>query len=108
MLEYVYRFTVDRGKTVEFVEWVRTNEADLKEHTRPGWSYLGTWLTVGAFGKYSGESRWSLESYAALGEGWGDETAQRLLAEFLEMTDNVAFEATLLRSAATVSTVPNT
>lgn len=107
MLEWVYRFNVDRGKLNEFVDWLRANEDNLREHTRPGWSYIGTWMTVGGFGEYSGESRWSLESYAALGEGWGDETAQRLLAEFLEMTDNVAREATLLRSASTVLTAPD-
>lgn len=107
MLEWVYRFTVDRGKLNQFVDWLRANEDKLHEHTRPGWTYLGTWMTVGGFGRYSGESRWSLESYAALGEGWGDETAQALLTEFLEMTDHVAHEATLLRSAATVQTVPD-
>ncbi len=107
MLEWVFRFTVDRGRLNEFVDWLRDNEDDLRAHTRPGWSYLGTWMTVGGFGKYSGESRWQLESYAALGEGWGDETAQRLLSEFLDMIDNVAQEASLLRNVATVQTAPN-
>ena len=26
MLEYVYRFTIDRGKQNEFIEWLNTNE----------------------------------------------------------------------------------
>lgn len=107
MLEYVFRFTVDRGKQNEFIEWLRANEADFEEHTRPGWSYLGTWMTVGGLGDYSGESRWALESYSALGEGWGDEVAQRLLSEFLAMTDNVHREVSLLRSVATVQSAPN-
>ena len=107
MLEWIYRFTVDRGKMNEFVQWVRDNEDNFREHTRPGWTYIGTWMTVGGFGKYSGESRWSLESYEALGSGWGDETSQRLLKEFLEITDNVANEATLLRSVTTVQAAPN-
>lgn len=107
MLEYVFRFTVDRGRVNEFIDWVRANEDDLREHNRPGWSYLGTWFTVGGFGDYTGESRWSLESYDALGEGFGDETAQRLLSEFLAITDHVHREVTLLRAAGTVQTAPN-
>jgi hypothetical protein len=107
MLEYVFRFTVDRGRQNEVIEWLRTNEENLKNHTRPGWTYLGTWLTVGGFGDYDGESRWALESYASLGEGWGDETAQRLLSEFFGMVDHVNREANLLRSVATVQSAPN-
>lgn len=107
MLEYVYRFTIDRGKQNEFIEWLSTNEENFKEHARPGWTYLGTWLTVGGFGEYDGESRWALEGYASLGEGWGDKAAQQLLAEFLMATDNVHNQANLLRSVATVSSPPN-
>jgi len=107
MLEYVFRFTVDKGKQNEFIEWLRTNEDDLKEHTRPGWTYIGTWMTVGGFGEYDGESRWALESYESLGEGWGDEVAQRLLSEFLMSTDNVQRQVSLLRSVNTVQSVPN-
>ena len=107
MLEYVFRFSVDRGRQNEFIDWLRTNEDDFKEHTRPGWTYLGTWMTVGGLGEYDGESRWSLESYASLGEGWGDEVAQQLLADFLMTTDNVHQQANLLRNVATVSSAPN-
>jgi hypothetical protein len=107
MLEYVFRFTVTKGRQNEFMEWIRANEDRLREHSRPGWSYLGTWVTVVGFGDYSGESRWSLESYASLGEGWGDEIAQQLTSEFLNMVDNVHREANLLRSVGTASSLPN-
>lgn len=107
MLEYVFRFTVDRGKQNEFIEWLRASEDDFREHPRPGWSYLGTWMTVGGFGSYSGESRWAVEDYAALGAEWGDETAQRLLSEFLSLTDNVHRDVNLLRNVTTVQSAPN-
>lgn len=108
MLEYVWRFTVDKGRQNEFVEWVRDNSEDLRNHTRPGTKFLGVWMTVGGLGEYSGEIRWSLESYATLGEGWGDETAQRLLAEILAMTDHIHRDATLLRNVDTVQVLPET
>ena len=107
MLEYVFRFTIEKGRQNEFIEWIRSNETRLAEHSRPGWSYLGTWMTVGQFGNYSGEQRWSLESYSSLGEGWGDEIAQQLGAEFFGMIDGVHNEANLLRSVSTVSSMPN-
>jgi hypothetical protein len=107
MLEYVYRFTVDKGKQNEFIDWLQENEENFKEHPRPGWTYIGTWMTVGGFGEYDGESRWTLESYASLGEDWGDEIAQQLLGDFLMTTDNVHWQANLLRSVATVSFPPN-
>ena len=107
MLEYVFRFTIVHGRQNEFIEWLRANEDRLREHTRPGWTYVGTWFTVGGFGDYTGESRWTLESYASLGEGWGDEIAQQLTSEFLLMTDVVHREANLLRNVSTVSSVPN-
>ncbi|MDH3462849.1 MAG: hypothetical protein OEM32_04395 [Acidimicrobiia bacterium] len=104
MLEYVYRFTIEKSKQSEFIEWLRANEDQLRAHPRPGWTYLGTFMTVGAFGEYDGESRWELDSYASLGEGWGDEVARQLLGEFLDSTDNVHRQANLLRNVATVST----
>ena len=107
MLEYVFRFTVAKGRQNEFMEWLRANENRLQEHTRPGWAYLGTWVTVGGFGDYTGESRWSLESYASLGEGWGDEIAQQLTSEFLGMVDNVHRQVSLLRSVTTATSLPN-
>ncbi len=107
MLEFVFRFIIDKGKQNEFIEWLRTNEENFKEHTRPGWTYLGTWMTVGGFGEYDGESRWSLGGYASLGEGWGDEVSQRLISEFILTTDNVHKQTNLLRSVATVDSAPN-
>lgn len=108
MLQYVFRFTVDRGKSNEFVDWLKANEENFQNHARPGWTYLGTWMTVGGLGEYDGEARWGLDSYASLGEGFGDEVAQRLLSEFLQITDNVHQQVTLLRSVATVQSAPNT
>ncbi len=56
MLEYVFRFNVVKGKQNEFIDWLRANEDDLRTHTRPGWTYIGTLMTVGGFGDYDGES----------------------------------------------------
>lgn len=106
MLEYVFRFNVEKGKQIAFIDWLRANEDDLRAHTRPGWTYLGTLMTVGGFGDYDGESRWALESYASLGEGWGDEVAQRLLGEFFEQIQTDS-ESTLLRDVTTVQSAPN-
>jgi hypothetical protein len=104
MLQYVFRFTVDRGKAGEFIEWLRANEENFKEHARPGWTYLGTWMTVGVFGSYDGESRWELDGYESLGSDFGDEMAVGLLKDFINSTDNVHREANLLRSVSTVNT----
>ena len=106
MLQYVYRFTADRGKVNEFIAWLRDNEDNFKEHARPGWTYLGTWMTVGGFGDYDGESRWELDAYESLGSDFGDEVAVKLLEEFLLTTDNVHFQANLLRSVSTIETPP--
>ena len=107
MLEYVYRYTVEKGRQNEFMDWIRENQDRLREHACPGWGYLGTWVTVGGFGDYTAESRWSLESYESLGAGWGDEIAQELGSQLMMMTENVHREATLLRSVATASSMPN-
>jgi hypothetical protein len=64
-------------------------------------------MTVGGFGDYDGEVRWSLDSYASLGEGWGDETAQRMLSEFFAMVDANDHQANLLRNVETVQSPPN-
>jgi hypothetical protein len=106
MLEYVFRFNVEKGKQNEFIDWLRANEDDLKTHTRPGWTYIGTLMTVGGFGDYDGESRWALESYASLGEGWGDDVAQRLLGEFFALIETKR-DVSLLRNVATVQSAPN-
>jgi hypothetical protein len=106
MLEYVFRFNVEKGKQNEFIDWLRANEDDLKTHTRPGWTYVGTLMTVGGFGDYDGESRWALEGYASLGEGWGDDVAQRLLSEFFALIETKP-DVSLLRNVATVQSAPN-
>jgi hypothetical protein len=107
MLEYVWRFTINQGQQNEFIEWLRANGEDLKNHTRPGSTYLGTWITVNGLGAYSGEARWALDGYASLGEGWGDQISQRLLSEWLAMTDNIHRYVTLLRSVETVQSLPD-
>lgn len=106
MLEDVFRFNVEKGKQNELIEWLRANEDDLRTHTRPGWTYLGTLMTVGGFGDYDGASRWALESYASLGEGWGDEVAQRLLAEWLALIETTT-DVSLFRNVSTVQSAPN-
>jgi hypothetical protein len=106
MLEYVFRFNVEKGRQNEFIDWLRANEENFKAHARPGWAYIGTSMTVGGFGEYDGESRWSLESYASLGEGWGDEVAQRLLGEFFALIETKR-DVSLLRNVATVQSAPN-
>ena len=63
-------------------------------------------MTVGGFGDYDGESRWALESYASLGEGWGDDVAQRLLGEFFALIETKP-DVSLLRNVATVQSAPN-
>jgi hypothetical protein len=85
----------------EFVEWVREHTGDVRNHTRPRTTYLGTWLTVGGLGEYSGEIPWAPESCATLGEDRGHETAQRLLAE-------IHRDATLLGNVDTANVLPDT
>lgn len=106
LLEYVIRFSVEKGRQIEFMDWINANDERLREHSRPGWTYLGTWVTVGGFGAYTGETRWSLEGYESLGSDWGDEVAQQLGGEFMGMIDTVHREANLLRSATTASSMP--
>ncbi len=106
MLEYVFRFSVDKGRQSEFMDWIRENQDRMEQHNRPGWAYLGTWVTVGGFGNYTGESRWSLDNYESLGSGWGDEIAVELGSQFFSMIDPVHREANLLRSTATASSMP--
>jgi len=106
MLEYVFRFNVEQGKQNEFIDWLRVNEDDVRTHTRPGWSYIGTLMTVGGFSDDDGESRRAVESYASLGEWWGDDVAQRSSGEFVALIETKR-DVSLLRNVATVQSAPN-
>src|SRR5438874_3233010 len=53
----------------------------LHEHNFPGWTYLGTWFSVLSLGDFDSEDRFEVESYEALGSGFGDDEAQRLMRE---------------------------
>ena len=102
MLEYVFRFSIEKGRTGEFLQWVRDNDQALRDHTSEGWTYLGMWFTARAFGDYQVESRHQVADYASLGGDLSDE-GRAVLAEFLSFVDSSRpNHATLLRSAATV------
>ncbi len=104
MLQWTYRFNVKPGKATSFRDWVLKNEQALRDHASPGWKYLGTWFSVRGFGSFDCEVRWEIESYGALGAGFGDEENQRLLNEFIgDFIDHTTRpEASLLRSASDV------
>ena len=55
------------------------------------------------FGQYDCERRWELDDYAALGEGFGTETLQKLALEYVEFTDTSrGMEASSMKSAGDV------
>ncbi len=87
-MQYVSRYHLKPLKLTEYRQWLLDNESLLVEHAPAGWTYLGTWFTVMGFGKYECESRWELDGYGTLGAGWGDETNQRLMREWMEFTDD--------------------
>lgn len=80
------------------------NDQAIKEHQPPGWTYLGTWFSVRAFGAFDVEARFQLESYDALGAGFGDDEGMRLNRElfdnFADLT--VRPQAALDRSSSDV------
>jgi len=104
VLEYSYRYNILSGKAGAYRDWLLTNDKPLHEHTPPGWTYLGTWFAVRGFGDFDCEARFGVESYEALGSGFGDDEAQRLLRElfegFIDWTTRPI--ATLYRSASEV------
>lgn len=103
MLEWTFRFNVKVGMVGKLRDWVNANEAGLREHTPPGWAYLGTWFSVRGFGDYDGELRYSVESYAALGAGLGDDEYQRLQREMFDFIDySTRPHACLYRPASSI------
>jgi hypothetical protein len=104
MLEYTYRYNIMLGKAGAFRDWLLANDEDLHDHQPPGWTYLGTWFAVRGFGDFGCEGRFQIESYEALGSGFGDDEAQRLVRElfedFIDWTTRPV--ATLYRSASEV------
>ena len=93
----------------EFFSWPVHKGKDLswlKNHE--------TWTSIfsvdcryGFFGSYDVESRWDIDGYAALGAGFGDETAVQLMNDWFEFVDRSRpFEATLYKSASEVDVLP--
>jgi hypothetical protein len=108
-MQYVTRYYVKPYKANEFQAWLEENEAAYAENAPEGWTYLGTWGTVHWLGKYDAETRWELDDYASLGEGWGDETFQRLSLEWWEFMDLTRdIETNLMKSMSVVSIHPGT
>ncbi|MDJ0925881.1 MAG: hypothetical protein QNJ77_15125 [Acidimicrobiia bacterium] len=102
-MQYVLRYQVPSAKATAYRSWLLENDQALRDHAAEGWHYLGTWFTVRGFGEYAAESRWDLTGYEALGSGFGDEIAQRLLGEWFDMIDaDAGMDATLLKSASEV------
>lgn len=104
MLEYTLRFNIRTGRVVAFRDWLKANDASLREHTAPGWTYLGTWFGVRGFGDYDCETRYSLEGYDALGAGFGGDEGMRLMRDLYEeyVDWSTRPQASLFRSAAEV------
>ena len=106
-MQYVLRYDAKPGMSGAFRDWMRENEHDFKDHAAEGWHYLGTWFTVRVFGDSGVETRWEIDDYAALGSGFGDETAIRLANDWFEFVDQSRpMRATLLKSAAEVDVLP--
>ncbi len=110
MLQYVYRFSVLKGKSGSFIEWINENDQNFREHSAEGWHYLGTWFIVRGFGDYQAEMRWDLDDYAALGAGFGDAVNQRLLNEFFTdfLDEGAPAQAYLLKGSTVVESAPGT
>ena len=103
-MQYIVRYQLKPMQAPAFHKWLAENEASIKENAPQGWAYLGTWFTVRGFGRFQCETRWELDDYGDLGTGWGNETYQRLMREWLEFSDQTQDgETYLMKSAAEVS-----
>jgi hypothetical protein len=100
-MQYVTRYHLKPLKVAEYRQWLLDNESLLAEHAPEGWTYLGTWFTVMGFGKFECESRWEVDDYGALGSGWGDETYQRLMREWMEFYDQSRDDENYLMKSTT-------
>lgn len=104
MLEWTIRYNIKTGRVVEFRDWLSANDAGLREHVAPGWTYIGTLFSVRGFGDYDCETRYGVASYEALGSGFGGDEGQRLLRElYVEFIDwSTRPQVSLFRSAGEV------
>ena len=108
-MQYVLRYDALPGKGGPLRDWIRDNEDGLRDTAAPGWHYAGTYFTVRNFGSYAVETRWDLDDYAALGAGFGDEVAVKLIQDWFEFVDQSRpFEAQLLKDAGEVDVLPGT
>jgi hypothetical protein len=102
-MQYISRYQLKPLKGTEFQEWLLENESLIAENSPEGWSYLGTWFTVRGFGKFDCETRYEIDDYGALGAGFGNETYQRLMREWMEFADMTQTgETYLMKSIADV------
>lgn len=79
-MEYVQRYSLEPAKAEAFRRWLAANEQRLRDESPETWTYLGTYFVVHATADYACETRWRIESYAAL-EPLGQATAWRKLIQ---------------------------
>jgi hypothetical protein len=102
-VQYIVRYQLKPLQSPAYKTWLQENEALLKENAPEGWAYVGTWFTVRGFGHYQCESRWEVDDYGSLGAGWGNETFQRLMRDWMEFANQLQDSETyLMKSAADV------
>lgn len=103
-MQLVMRYHVPFKKSPEFKGWLLENKKVLADNQLEGWTHLGTWFTVRFLGHFPYETRWEIDDYDALGAGWGNETLQNLMREWLEFVDlDRDHETYLMKSAADIS-----
>ena len=106
-MQKINRYHVKPLRGTEYRQWLLENEPLVAENTPKGWTYLGTWFTVLGFGKYGCETRYEIDDYDALGAGFGNETYQKLILEWVEFIDlTKEGETYLMKSATDVSVMP--
>lgn len=96
---YIMNGNVKEGKMIEYQQWVRKNEDLMKEHTPPGWKYLGTYAYVLGFGHHHIASLWECETYKDF-DNWrehNDENWLRILEEAQDFFSTDPVESVLLR-----------
>ncbi len=98
-MQYVQRYYLQAKKVGAFRDWLQKNCPAIIENAPEGWKYLGTWFMVRGFGRFDVETRWELADYSALGAGSGNETMQKLNAEWFEFIDTgLVGEVALMKS----------
>ena len=101
-MQYIIRYDVKPKASERYRTWLADKDDQLREHARPGWTYLGTWFTVQGFGSYGAETRWELDDYAALGAASDDIGTQLMLEWFDFIDDSRPAETYLMKSAEDV------